>query len=70
MYMYMEVMICQSEKSPEMFMTSETPSIGGHQNTSNGRRNVEETLLLFGVNLAKPFLLKIEYYKPSKIIEI
>ena len=32
--------------------------------------NVEETLPHFGVNFAKPFILKIEYSKPSKIIEI
>ena len=29
LYMSMEVMICQSERSPEMFMISQTTSIGG-----------------------------------------
>ena len=29
LYMCMEAIICQSERSPEMFMISQTPSIGG-----------------------------------------
>ena len=29
MYMGVEVMICQSERSPERLMISQTPSIGG-----------------------------------------
>ena len=32
--------------------------------------NVKETLPHLGVSFAKPFILKIEYSKPSKIIEI
>ena len=69
-YMCMEVMICQSQMSPEMFMISQTHRIGGHQNTSHRRRHMEETLPAFGVTFAKPFLLKIQYAKPSKIIEM
>ena len=69
MYMCMEVIICQSEMSPERLMISQTPSIGGHQISSGGRRNVEETLPLFGVTFTKPFLLKIGYSKPSKIVK-
>ena len=60
-YMCMEVIICQSDRSPERLMISQTPSIGGHQITSGWKRIVEETLPAFGVSLAKPFLLKIEY---------
>ena len=32
-YMCMEVIICQSERYPEILMISETHTIGGHQNT-------------------------------------
>ena len=32
--------------------------------------NVEETLPHFGISVANPFILKIEYSKPAKIIEI
>ena len=47
---------------PEMFMISQTPSVGGHENTWDGSRNVEETLPVFGRISAKPFLLKIGYF--------
>ena len=30
LYMGVEVIICQSEMSPERLMISQTPSIGGH----------------------------------------
>ena len=43
MYMCMEVIICQSDRSSERFQISQTPSMGGHQIMSGGRRNVEET---------------------------
>ena len=46
-YMCMEVMICQSERSPEILIISQTPTIGGHQNTSDGSRYMEETLPSF-----------------------
>ena len=59
--MYMEVIICQSDRALERLMLSQTPSIGGHQITSGGRRNVKKTLQAFGVSFAKPFLLKIGY---------
>ena len=68
-YMCMEVIICQSDMPPERLMISQTPSIGGHQISSGGRRNVDETLPAFGVTFTKPFLLKIGYSKPSKIVE-
>ena len=61
LYMCMQVMICQSERSPERLMISQTPSMGGHQITSGGRRNMEETLPAFAMSFAKPFLLKIGY---------
>ena len=67
--MGVELIICQSDMSPEWLMISHTPSIGRHQITSSGRRDVEETLPAFGVTFAKPFLLKIGYSKPSKIVE-
>ena len=46
--MCMEVIIYQSEMFPERLMISQTPSIGGYQISSGGRRNVEETLQLLG----------------------
>ena len=61
LYMCVEVMICQSDRSPEMLIISQTPMIVGNENTSDGSRNVEETLPAFGVSFAKPFLLKIGY---------
>ena len=42
----------------------------GHQNALHMRRHMEESLPAFWVTFAKPFLLKIQYSKPSKIIEI
>ena len=47
-YMCMEVIICQPNRSPERLMICQTPNIGGHQITSGGRKNVEETLPAFG----------------------
>ena len=67
--MGVDIIICQSEMFPERLMISQTPSIGGHQISSGGRRNVVETLPAFGVTFTKPFLLKIGYSKPSKIVE-
>ena len=69
-YMCMEVIICQSEMSPKIVIISQNPTIGGHQNTSDGSRNMEETLPAFCVTFAKPFLPKIGQLKPSKIVEI
>ena len=37
-------MICQSDRFPEMFMISQTPIMGEHQNTSDRRRNAGKTL--------------------------
>ena len=69
LYMCMEAIICQSERSPEMFIISQTDSIRGHENTWDGNRNVEETLPVLGVGFVKPFLLKIRSFLPSKIVE-
>ena len=41
-----------------------------HQNALHMRRHMEESLPAFWVTFAKHFLLKIQYSKPSKIIEI
>ena len=65
----MEVRICQLDRSPERLLICQAPNIRGHQITSGGRRSVEETLPAFGVSYAKPFLTKIVYFKPSKIVE-
>ena len=67
--MGVKVIISQSEMSPERLMISQTPSMRGHQITSGGRKNVEETLPAFGVTFAKPFLHKIGYSKPFKIVK-
>ena len=68
-YVYGSI-ICQSERSPEIVMISQIPTMGGHQNTSHGSRNMEATLPAFQVSYAKPFLPKIGHSKPSKIVEI
>ena len=39
-HMCMEVIICQSERSPEIVMISQTPTIGGNNNTSDGSRSM------------------------------
>ena len=46
------------------------PYYRGHQNTSDGSRNMDKTLPPFGVTSAKPFPPKIGQLKPSKIVEI
>ena len=69
-YICMEVIICQSERSPEIVMISQSHTIGGHQNTSDGSRNRDETLPPFGVTSAKPLPPKIGQLKSSKIVEI
>ena len=62
LYMCMEVIICQSDRSPERLMISQTPSIGGTSNQLRcGRRNVEETLPAFGISFPNSFLLKTGY---------
>ena len=53
--MCMEVIICQSEGYPEILMISETHTMGGHQNTLDGSRNMDKTLPPFGVTSVKPF---------------
>ena len=51
LYMGVEVIICQSERSPERLMISQTPSMGGHQISSGGRRNVKRDISLESVTL-------------------
>ena len=68
-YMCMEVIICQSERSPEIVMISQTHTMGGHQNTSDESRNIEETFPVFGVTSAEPFPPKIGQLKNSKIVK-
>ena len=53
LYMCVEIMICQCERLPERLMISQTPSMGRHQITSGGRRNMEETFPAFGMSFAK-----------------
>ena len=69
-YMCMEGIICHSERSTENVMLSQTHTMGGHQNTSDGSRNMDKILPPFGVTSAKPFLPKLGQLKPSKIVEI
>ena len=66
-YMCMEVIICHSQMSPEILWYLRHIGWG---DTSHGKRHMEETIPAFGVTFAKPFLLKIQYSKPSIIIEI
>ena len=56
LYMCMEVIICQSDRSPQRVMLSQTPGIGELQISSGGRRNVEKTLPTFGSEFCKTFL--------------
>ena len=49
-------------------MISQTPGMGELQISSGGRRNVEETLATFVVSFSKPFLPKMGYSQPSKIL--
>ena len=44
----MEVIISQSDRSPERLMISQTPKIGGTSNHLNWENNMEETLPALG----------------------
>ena len=68
-YMCMEVIICQSEMSPERLMISQTPSIGGTSNQLRWEKECGGNSPSFWVTFTKPFPLKIGYSKPSKIVE-
>ena len=68
MYVCIEVIICQSDISPERLMISQIPSIEGASNQLRWEKECE-TLPAFGVTFTKPFLLKIGDSKPSKIVE-
>ena len=70
LYMGVEVIICHSERFPKRLMISQTPSIGWTSNQPRlEKEHVGKTLPAFGVIFAKPFLLKIGYSIPSKIVE-
>ena len=56
LYMCMEVIICQSDRSPQRVMISQTPSIWEPQISSGGRRNVEKSLPTFGSEFCKTLL--------------
>ena len=70
LYMGMEVIICQSEMSPERLMISQSPSIGippiKSAQVGEGMWRKPPT---FEVTCTKPFLLKIRYSKLPKIVE-
>ena len=61
MYMDVEVMICQSERSPERLMRSHTPSIGWTSNHLRWEKECGGNFPSFGMNFAKAFLLKTGY---------
>ena len=63
-YMSMEVIICQSDRSPEIVMISR--GVSKHIRWEY----MEETLPAFAVTSAKPFPPKIGQLKPSKIVKI
>ena len=52
-YMCMEVIICQSEMSPERLMISQTPSIGGTSNQLRWEKECGRNSLSFWVNFYK-----------------
>ena len=65
LYMCMEVIVCQSDRSPQRVMISQTTSIWEPQISSGGRRNVEKTLPTFGVGFAifeLPHFCICQYY--------
>ena len=70
-YMCMKVIICQSERSPEIVMISQTHTyrrdIKTHQMGIGIWMKLSQP---FGVNSAKPFPPKVGQLKPSKIVEI
>ena len=67
LYICMEVMICQSQRSPEIFMISQTHRIGETSKHITQEKACGGNSSSFWITFAKPFLLKIEY---SKMIEI
>ena len=56
LHMCMEVIICQSDRSPQRVMISQTPSIWEPQISSGGRKNVGKTLPTFGSEFCKTLL--------------
>ena len=60
-YMCMEVIICQPDRSPERLMICQTPRIGGTSNQLRWEKGMWNKLPAFGVTFAKPFLLKTGY---------
>ena len=65
----MEVIICQSERSPEI-MISQTHTKGGTSKHIRWEKEYGQTLPPFGVTSANPFPPKIGNLKPSKIVKI
>ena len=61
LYMHAEVIICQSDRSTERLMISQTPGIGGTSNQLRWEKKCGGTLPAFGLSFAKPFLLKMGY---------
>ena len=61
LYMYVEVIICQSDRSTERLMISQTPGIGGNSNQLRWEKKCGGTLPAFGVSFAKSCLLKTGY---------
>ena len=66
-HMCMEVIICQSERYLEIVMISETHTIGGHQITLDGSRNMDKALPPFGVTSVKPFSPKKDNWNLPKL---
>ena len=54
-YMSMEVIICQSERYPEIFMISEAHTIGGTSKHMRWEYEYGQSSPTFGVTLVKPF---------------
>ena len=61
LYMCMEVIICQSDRSPERQMILQTPSICGTSNQLRWKKECGRNSPSFWVSFAKPFLLKTGY---------
>ena len=59
LYMYVEVIIFQSDRSPEKLMILQTPSIGGTSNPLMWEKECGRNSPSFMVSLAKPFFLTL-----------
>ena len=61
MYMGVEVMICQSDRSPERLMISQTPSIGGTSNHLRWEKECGGKSCSFWGEFCKTLPIKIGY---------